>query len=890
MNAFQPAPVLGHMLDRLRTFSILASTLLVTLQCHSALVAGEPSVTFERDVRPILKTHCFHCHGEDGRKEGGLDLRLRRLIMAGGESGEVIVAGDPDESYLLERIVDGDMPPEEVKLRPTEHEIETIRRWIAEGARTARPEPKDLDPDDYITEEERNYWAFQPIVRPVPPAVRNEGQVRTPIDRFILAKLEPLGLSLAPEADRRTLIRRLTFDLHGLPPTPEEIEAFVADKRPDAYARLVERLLASPRYGERWGRHWLDVAGYADSEGYTESDPQRPYAYKYRDYVIESINNDKPFDQFIVEQLAGDELIGSSFGNLSPEKAKILAATGFLRMAPDGTGVGGVNQVVARDDVVAGTIEIVSSALLGLSVGCARCHNHRYDPIPQSDYYALRAVFEPAFDPRRWLPPSKRRISLYTDADRRRAAEIEKKAKAILAERTKKQQEFIEAVFERELAKLPESVRESVRKARETPEKKRTAEQKALLKKYPSVNVTAGSLYLYDRKAADTLKKLADKAAALRATKPKEEWIRCVWETGGEDPPATHLFARGDPEQPKQKVEPHELRVLTSANAPRIPINDPSLPSTGRRLAYAKWLTSGRHPLVARVIVNRVWMWHFGRAIVATPGDFGRLGVPPTHPKLLDWLADEFIARGWSLKELHRTIVHSAVYRQTSATHEAGLRVDAENRLLWHWPLRRLEAETVRDALLAVSGELNLEAGGPPVPVMADRIGQWVIGKENLNAGRPGPVIDMKGQQFRRTVFVEFRRSRPLSAIASFDLPRMAPNCSARNTSTVSTQSLLLMNSMFVYERAQKMAERVERGAGSSLEAQVRRIWQLAYGRLPTDTEWTAARDYVKQQEDAFAKRPWPKKEQSKAPSARLEALASLCQAVLSSNEFLYVE
>ncbi len=877
-------------LARPRCSSLLCRAALVCLTAASGVVAGETTLplTYERDIRPIFKTHCFHCHGEDGRREGELDLRLRRLIMAGGESGDVVVPGKPDESFLLERMLDGDMPPEEVKLRPTADEIEKIRQWITAGAPTARPEPTDLDPDNYITEEERSYWAFQPIVRPNPPQVRHVEQVRTPIDRFVLAKLEPLELTLSPDADRRTLIRRLTIDLHGLPPSPEEVEAFVSDDRPDAYERLVERLLESPRYGERWGRHWLDVAGYADSEGYTETDPVRPYAYKYRDYVIRSFNEDKPFDQFIVEQLAGDELVSQSFKNLSPAEQEKLIATGFLRMTPDGTGDGGVDQIIARDDVMAGTIEIVSSALLGLTVGCARCHNHRYDPIPQSDYYALRAIFEPALDPRSWLPPAKRRISLYSDADRKRAAEIEKEAQAILATRSKKQQQFIDAVFERELAKLPQELRPSVRKARETPAQKRTAEQKSLLKKYPSVNVTAGSLYLYDRKAADELKKLADQAAKLRASKPKEEQIRCVWETGSEPPP-TRLFARGDPEQPKQVVPPHALSVLTGHAKVTIPLDDPKRPTTGRRLAYARWLTSGRHPTVARVIVNRVWMWHFGRPLVPTPSDFGRLGVSPTHPQLLDWLAAEFMAGGWSMKELHRLIVCSTVYRQASTPHDRGNRHDAQNRLWWRRSLVRLDAETLRDTVLAVSGELNEEMGGPPVPVMADRIGQFVIGKENLNAGRPGPVIDMKGQQFRRTVYVQFRRSRPLSTIASFDLPRMNPNCSARSSSTVSPQSLLLMNSPFVVERAKKLAERLEQEAGTDVPAQIRRLWLVCYGRPPRDTEMADASGYIEEQTELFAQQLVGKKKKTPQQAAR-DALASLCHAVLSSNEFLYVE
>ncbi|MCA9147087.1 MAG: DUF1549 domain-containing protein, partial [Planctomycetales bacterium] len=442
-------------------------------------LAGE-EITYERDVRPILKTHCFQCHGEGGKLEGGLDVRLRRLIARGGDSGEAFVAGMPDNSLLLQRILDGDMPPEEVALRPTADEVATIQRWIADGAIASRDEPEDLDPDNYITEEERAFWAFQPVAREQPPTVSAAQRVRTPIDQFIIAKLEANNLPISPDADARTLIRRVYFDLLGLPPAPEEVDAFVNDSSADAYDRMLDRVLNSPHYGERWGRHWLDVAGYADSEGYTEDDPVRPYVYKYRDYVIRAFNDDKPFDQFVIEQLAGDELLTPPFENLTPGEAEKLVATGFLRMAPDGTGVGGVDQNLARNDVMAKTIEIVSTSLLGLTVGCAQCHNHRYDPISHEDYHAIRAIFEPSLDWKNWLAPAKRRVSLYTDADRAKSAEIEAEALKILEARTKKQDEYIEATFQRELAKLEASLREPITTARNTPEKQRTAQQKKL--------------------------------------------------------------------------------------------------------------------------------------------------------------------------------------------------------------------------------------------------------------------------------------------------------------------------------------------------------------------------------------------------------------------------
>ncbi|MFQ3169488.1 MAG: cytochrome c553, partial [Limisphaerales bacterium] len=343
------------------------------------------TVTFEADVRPILKAHCFRCHGEDGSAKGGLDVRLHKLLLKGGKHGTAIVPGQAEKSLLYKKIRDGKMPKEQAKL-PAD-QIDTFRLWIEQGAKTARPEPDS--PDEWITEEERGFWAFQLIkTPPVPSGAAN------PIDAFLLRKLKANELGFSREATKRTLIRRATFDLTGLPPTPDEIADFLADETPQAYDQLIDRLLASPNYGERWGRHWLDVAGYADSEGYTESDAERGWAWRYRDYVVRAFNDDLPWDRFIHEQLAGDEMVSPPYANLSPEQIDKLTATGFLRMAPDGTG-SGANNAEAKNQVIAETLKIVSTALMGMTVGCAQCHDHRYDPILQSDYYKLRAVFEP---------------------------------------------------------------------------------------------------------------------------------------------------------------------------------------------------------------------------------------------------------------------------------------------------------------------------------------------------------------------------------------------------------------------------------------------------------------------------------------------------------------
>jgi mono/diheme cytochrome c family protein len=850
----------------------------VALLVLAGPAAADEVLTYEKDVRPILKTHCFPCHGEGDKLRGGLDVRLRRLLVRGGKSGPAVRPRDRDGSLLYQRVRQGEMPPGKKKL--TADEVAVVGRWIAAGAGTARPEPSDAV--SRITPEEQSFWCFQPVRRPAVPAVRHADRVRTPVDAFLLARLEEKGLSFAPDADRRTLIRRLTFDLTGLPPTPEEVDAFLADPAPDAYERLVDRLLASPHYGERWGRHWLDVAGYADSEGYSPDDAVRPHAYKYRDHVIRSLNADRPFDEFIREQLAGDEMVRPPYQNLAPADIDRLVATGFLRMAPDGTGSPGVDQAAARNAVLAETLKIVSTSLMGLTVGCAQCHDHRYDPIPQLDYYRLRAVFEPAYDPTSWRPPPARRVSLYTDADREQARKVEAEAAKIDQERLKKQQESIARTFEAELKKLPEAVRESVRAAHDAPPDKRTPEQKQLLKEHPSVNVTAGSLYLYDAKAAADLKQYADRAAAVRATKPVEDFVRALTEVPGRVP-GTHLFARGDFSQPREAVTPGALAVLDAVDPAHIPERDPSLPTTGRRLAFARWLTDGRNPLTARVAVNRVWLHHFGRGLVGTPGDFGKLGERPTHPELLDWLADEFVAGGWRLKCLHRLLVTSTAYRQASRRDPDLNRVDPDGRFYGRTLLRRLEAEEVRDSILAVSGKLNPKMYGVPVPVMEDEVGQFVIGIENKNGeNRPGPVIPLHGDEYRRSVYVQVRRSRPLGVLETFDAPTMEPNCPVRSSSTVAPQALLFLNNDFVVRQAEAFAERLRREAGAEPRAQVVRAWHVAFGREPSAADVEGALAFLAEQTTHFRAGAKPSPEQ--------QALTCFCQALLSANEFLYVD
>jgi mono/diheme cytochrome c family protein len=850
--------------------------------------AADQRLTFEQHARPILKAHCFHCHGEEAEKEANLDVRLKRLVASGGDSGPAILPGNAAESLLVKRIEAGEMPPEGKGKVPAA-QLAILRRWIDQGAATARPEPDSLSE---FTDDEKSFWSFQPLRAPTLPIVKQAAALQSPIDAFLLARLESQGLGFSPAAAKTTLVRRAFFDLAGLPPTPAEVAAFVSDAAPDAWERLIDRLLASPRYGERWGRHWLDVAGYADSDGYTEKDPERKYAYKYRDYVIRSLNADKPWDAFLREQLAGDELLPPPYANLTPERADLLAATGFLRMAPDGTGESGVDQNAARNDVLAETIKIVSSSLLGLTVGCAQCHNHRYDPIPQTDYYRLRAILEPAYDVKHWRPPSARLVSLWSDEVRQQAETIDAELKKLADEQQAEMDKVVGEIFDSEVAKLPEEQRDLARQARETEAKQRTAEQKQLLKDHPSLNVSRGSAYLYDGKRVNALKKtFDDRQKEIQVRRPAEDFVPCLTEVAGQVP-ETFVFYRGDASQPRQAVSAGELSVLNQEAV--IPHDDPELPSTGRRLAYARWLTSGRQPLVSRVLVNRVWMLHFGRGIVATPGDFGALGARPTHPELLDWLAGSFLADGWGLKRLHRRLMSSTAYRQISRRSAELDQVDSDNHWLGRMSVRRLEAEAVRDSILAASGSLDYQMLGKPVPVTVDEVGQVIVGLDNRDtAGRPiSQRATLGAAEFRRSIYVQVRRSLPLSMLEAFDGPTLNPNCEQRNRSTVAPQSLLLMNNEFVLTQSQLLAARALAEAESDGLERVRLVWRLALGQEPTADETAAAAAFVTAQESelAAAAPAAATGKESPAPSPAARALASLCQALFSSNAFLYVD
>ncbi len=869
-------------------------TLLFCSLCFSlsSSVLRAEDITFEQHIRPIFKAHCFLCHGEEEKPKAKLDLRLPSLMKTGGKSGAAINIEEVEKSLLWKRIAADEMPEGPKKLSAKEKEL--IRQWIAGGAKTLRPEPKDPAALQ-ITEEDRKHWAFQPIGKPAVPMVPSRYHARTHIDAFIATRLQPVSLPFMPEADRRTYIRRVTFDLLGLPPTPEEVHDFVNDTAKDAYEKLVKRLLASPHYGERWGRHWLDVAGYSESEGTPGDEGVRKYAWKYRDYVIKSFNDDKPWDQFIQEQLAGDEMVSRPIKTSDPIVLEKLTATGFLRMAPDATQM--TNSAEERNQAVAESIKVVTSSLMGLTVGCAQCHDHRYDPIPQRDYYRFRAVFDPALDWQKWKQPRDRYLDVTEEQARKKADEIEAEAKKKEKEIDDDKAKLAKEIFERELKKLPEADRPDAVKAIETKADKRTPEQLAILKKYPNIKELSfikGFFVEYDPPANKKFIAREDEVKKFRATKPPKDALHCLIEPDNHQP-VTKLMHRGDYSQLRGAVPPGDLTITAlHRSSADLPKKDAALPTTGRRLALARWLTDGTHPLVARVIVNRVWLNHFGKGLVNTPGDFGVLGEKPSHPELLDWLARDFMENGWKLKRLHEMIVLSTTYRQQSRRMQLLERIDPENRLLARMNVRRLEAEEVRDALLAASGELKSDIFGPSVSVTEDLDGKAVLGERMIDAGGlfTGSMKSVGDQAYRRSIYLQARRRLPFNMLETFDFPVMTPNCDARKCSTVAPQALFFLNDAMVQNRTERLAERVIK-EGKDDRQRIEQVHTLLYGTLPSETEILLANRYLAEQTQWFAEhgdKVWLETVKKTPEAAHKRALASYCQVLVSTNRFLYVD
>jgi len=773
----------------------------------------------EASVIPIFQMRCVTCHGKR-KQEGGLDLRTQAARLKGGKSGPALVPGDPDASLILKRITAGQMPPpkqlfEAFVRPPSSEEVDLLRAWIAAGA---PPAPGIPAVEEQFTAEQRGWWSFQPPVRRTPPAVKNKAAVRNPVDSFVLARLESKG------AAGLALMRRAYLDLTGLIPTAEQVHAYLADTRPDAYERLVDQLLDTPAYAERWARIWLDSAGYADSEGIIHEDRLRPNAWRYRDSVIRALERDQPYNEFLTEQLAGDELADPR-AIQQPTQRDIdrVAATGFLRMAPDGTYSPANGSVAERMNVIADEIEVFGSTVLGLTIGCARCHDHKYDPVPQRDYYRFSAILQSSFDPYDWVKPTERNLEL-----------------ALAGE--KEEAERHNQPLEAEVKRL-----------------------EALIAKQPA-----------DDKAKEETQRLKKELADTKAKLKPKPSIRALYDMGGEPSPV-FLLKRGEAQQLGDRVEPRVLSVLAR---PDLRPYDPAAPyegTAGRRLALARWLTQPDHPLTARVLVNRMWKHHFGRGIVETVANFGKTGAPPSHPELLDWLAAEFVRSGWSLKAMHRLMVTSAVYRQSSIAPARSLAADPDNKLFSRMPLRRMDAEQLRDSMLLATGRLSRERFGPPVPVET----------------RPGGEVVEKAarDQWRRSVYLLQRRTTPVTLLDSFDLPAMSPNCTERAMSTVSTQALELRNSPVVLEHARYLAGRLLDGHPSDGARRIEEVYLRTLSRKPTAAESERAAAAIERLETGW--RAHLSEQRSTAPhsfTAKWHGLGDFVHAMLNSAEFLYAD
>ena len=849
----------------------------------------------QHDVLPILLRHCTTCHGP--RRQGNdLDLRSRASMIRGGQSGPALIPGKPDRSLMVEMIRSGKMPPKkrlfEVGVTPvSDSDLGTLRQWILQGApeEDIKPDVAGTEPDPLVSDRDRQFWAFQPPRQVAPPPVKHGEQVANPIDAFVLQRLEARGLSLSAEADRLTLIRRASFDLTGLPPEPADVRRFLQDREPRAYERLVERLLESPRYGERWGRYWLDVAGYSDHEGgkVNANGPARKHAWRYRDYVIRSLNADKPYDRFLTEQIAGDELVDYETAPvITREMIDNLIATGFLRMGPDSTGFE-LSFVEDRFDVIADEIEILGTGVLGMTLQCARCHSHKFDPIPQRDYYRLADLLKGALDEFDWLAGTP--ISEVVKFDQRvlpyvppltnpmRLLEREKERKArnqALEEKVEKLQQLLEekgkalrdSVLEGRLDQLAPALARDLRQLLKTPEEDRDSRQKSLAKEYAQLlTVTSNELKERDAVYRREAQKVEREIAWLQYEQEAEPRIRALWDRGGPSP--TYLLKRGDYLSPGRLVGPGVPSVLTDGRTPfRVEPPRPGSQKTGRRLALAKWLVDRNHPLTARVMVNRIWRYHFGRGIVETLGNFGRSGARPSHPELLDWLAVEFMNRGWSMKALHRLMMTSRTYRQSSRVGPEQERLDPENRLLSRWPLKRMDGESLRDSLLRVSGRLDETPYGPPDPVS--------IRADGLSTAYEGK----KG--WRRSIYLRQLRMNTPTTLDLFDYPPMNPNCTERAQSTVAPQALHLLNDATIRRLADALAQRVEVEAGDSLEARVERIYWIVLSRPPSDEERQLSLQSFRSAWKGLGNRS----------QDRQRVLAKLAHTLYNSAAFVYID
>ena len=848
----------------------LVVSVIVALSATAAPVAAEATApSYAEEIAPILEQRCVQCHG-DKQQLSGLRVDSREALLQGGSRGPSLEPGNADASLLYRHVAGAAEPRMPFGSTLATEEIASLKRWIDAGA------PWEVAEEE--AQEDKVWWAFKNPQRHAPP-----GGEAHPIDAFLAARLSDEGVERAPRADPRTLVRRAYLDLVGLLPPPAVVAAFEKDPSKEAFARLVDELLDSPRYGERWGRHWLDAVRYADSSGY-EHDYDQPHAWRYRDYVIRAFNEDKPYDRFVQEQLAGDEVEDPSFD--------ALIATGMLRVGP---------RVLFRekdnpqyrynylDDMIATTGRV----FLGLTVDCARCHDHKFDAISQMDYYRAMAVFFPYV---RYDFPlaDQESIQRHEEASAKINAEIEPLKQRI----AKVQAPYRKLASEKSLEKFPKEIQVAVR----TPEDQRTEGQQLLAAQVQSLGATGYEELISESDAellADLKAQVAELEEQLPAPLPMAMGIRDgdyrfapdglgdepqpgkgdrqdfsgiegTWlPVSGYKPPEARFMPNADYRTLGDVVGPGVIEALASKGT-FSPASPQHRISSGRRLALARWITSPDNPLSARVMVNRIWMHHFGQGIVRTASNLGSMGTRPTHPKLLDWLATEFVSSGWSVKAMHRLMMTSDSYQMASAhSDSAAAKADPDNALLWRYRQRRLEGEVIRDIILDASGNLNLQAGGPGFfPPIPDQVRES-FPKGKWDMSDPGPV------NWRRSVYAYAKRGLRYPLFEVFDQPNMNVTCEQRNTTTVPTQALTLLNNEFALRQAGAYAQRVA-GLADDDAGRVRAAYSIALSREPTESEMDANLEFLRRQREYHQ-------------GDALKALTDLCDVILNLNEFLYV-
>ncbi len=813
---------------------------------------------FEVNVRPILAGKCAKCHTGEPDAETELRMDSRQALLVGGDFGPALVPGNTEQSLLLQAVrrshKELKMPPDYDE-RLSAKEVAALAQWIADGAYWPEPEDQKRGSSSPMAKKEAqpvvsDHWAFQPRTRPVPPEVSDPAWREDPIDQFLEARRQAENLPAVPLADRRTLIRRVTFDLIGLPPTPEEVRSFVEDPAPDAaaYAKLIDRLLASPHYGERWGRHWLDVARYADTQG-DVGDIPIPTAYLYRNWVIQALNEDLPFNDFLRAQIAGD-ILAQPVEN-AEEARGLVVATGFISLSRRFGNTKEDDMNITIED----TLDTLGRGVLGLTMRCARCHDHKFDPVPTEDYYGLYGIFESTIYP--WMGASNEKSP--SDLAPVTGDPKDREALAGYWELISRYEYQLNNHFRPWLKPTLDEYKEVCAQMDQEAESA-ALDIAALEKRREELLKFKGGRF---RELMEHgLSWLKDEKYRL-AEEPPMELVFAVGEGKGHD---AKLHRRGDKENLGDAVPRHFPQVIHN-------VESSAIGNGSGRLELADWITDDEHPLTPRVIVNRVWMQHFGQGLVTTPDNFGVRGSPPSHPELLDWLTEDFVRSGWSLKKLHRRILMTRTYRLSGDSPPENLAQDPGNVYLWHFPRRRLEAEIIRDATLAVSGELDLSQGGPhPFP-------SWSRVRFSLN--RP---FDTEYETQQRSVYLMTQRLFKHSFLGLFDGPDTSSSMAERGESSVPAQALFLMNSDRIQERAEHLAGRLIQSHQETGE-RIETLYLLAYGRSPEPVESERIQDYLQ----AFEAKAdsLPGETSSQGPQA---AWTSVAKAVLTSNEFFFVD